>query len=49
MVVSNMEQSKMTKTKSFTQRNHFSTEELEKIINELLDKHFKVYNRLAEI
>ncbi len=44
-----MVQSKITKTESFVQKDSFSERELEETINELLDKHFKVYNRLAEI
>jgi len=42
-------QSKITTTETFIQKDSFTEKELEETINRLLDKHFKVYNRLAEI
>jgi len=49
MVYDSMVQSKMTKTETFVQKDSFTEKEFEEAINRLLDKHFKVYNRLAEI
>lgn len=44
-----MMKSKMIKNETFVQKNFFTEKELEETIDELLDKHFKVYNRLSEI
>jgi len=49
MAYDNMVKSKITKTETFVQKEYFTEKELEETINKLLDKHFKVYNRLAEI
>ena len=37
------------KSDLFVKKDHYTDEELAETINKLLDRHFKVYNRLAEI
>jgi len=38
-----------TKPGTFAKKESFTKEELEETIDKILDRHFKVYDRLAEI